>query len=231
MKKVDWEKIWEKHLEKYRASEPHVGRFVYVNLKGIQSSLELGCGSARDSYFLATKGIRATASDYAEENIRRLSETLRHDNLVLRTEDAFSLQAADDSFDLVFHDGLFIYFHDDGEIRKLVHEQVRVSRKYVLIVVHNALNHRLMEEYAEKSKSDPLFDIRFFTPQEIMQLVESCDINPRRIAVRKVMGGRLKRVYRYLSEKGIRGLFDSPVSPDWLQKWNRTERIACLVEL
>lgn len=95
------------------------------------SVLEVGCGWAVSSFALAGEGeVSVTALDIAEKliaDLRHLQKELGDSyvtRLTLVTGDAFRLQDMGKTFDVVFSDGTYEHFLQDGDRRKFL-EQVR----------------------------------------------------------------------------------------------------------
>lgn len=106
-----------------------------VNVKG-KKILEIGAGMGGDSVYLAKKGASVTTIDYTEESLSAIKENAKKEKVVLsvRKEDARELSFKDESFDVVFHQGLLEHFKDPLAILK---EHVRVVKKggYLLVDV------------------------------------------------------------------------------------------------
>ena len=162
MNQDDWNKSWQIHLEQYLKAPPRTGIYIHVHFSKISNSLEIACGSSRDSIYLAKKKIHATASDYEDRVIQALKKRFSYPHLKYQQADAFHLPFETNSFDMVFHNGLFILFKDNENITKMLLEQVRVSRKYVLFFVHNGLNYNLVQQFKKLAPHDPIYGIRFF---------------------------------------------------------------------
>lgn len=113
-----WNKFWNKKtdLDKVYPSSPSLGDTVRkkFNLKGMKIA-EIGAGTGRDSAAFAQAGAEVYVLDFAEnslkivDSLRKRDETLRK-NLHLVRGDAFSSPFFNDSFDLVFHQGLAEHF-------------------------------------------------------------------------------------------------------------------------
>jgi ubiquinone/menaquinone biosynthesis C-methylase UbiE len=235
MNKEDWSNSWKKHLETYLKGRPRTGIFVRAHVKGIASTLELGCGSGRDSIYLAQNGFDAVATDYEPSVISKLQEQLKDYPVRFCVADAFDLPFQDNSFDLVFHNGLFVLFDRNQDIVNMLCEQQRVSKRYVLILVHNKDNRQLVDRFKAVAPSDPVYDIRFFTKDDLKQIVQSSHINVRNIRYLK-FGGKADALNHRWFKKIIPNLlylfrnFWIPRLYQW-QRWKKTERIACLIEL
>ena len=230
-----WEGSWVQHLETYLKAPPRCGIWIR-NRFGLSVApvLEIAGGSCRDSRFLALNGITATGSDFDEKTLDYLREKFADCPLELRQADALAMPFGDKSFGLTFSNGFWVCFADDETLRSLATEQARVTQRWMLILVHNARNRRLVEDFRFKSAEDPLFDIRFFDPDEILALVESFGLGHKSLKVAK-FGGIADKLYI----KKIRSLpnplasFAPCLAPRLysLQRWESTERVACIVEL
>lgn len=103
-----------------------------------QTMLEVGAGTGVMSIFLSQLGRQVTTLDN-DPKIVRLSELNREkfggkNQVVLG--DAFKLPFPDNSFDLVFHQGLLEHF-SDVEIHQLIIEHLRVAP----VVIFSVPNH------------------------------------------------------------------------------------------
>lgn len=120
--------------------------------------LEVGCGWAVSSFALAGEGkVSVTALDIAEKliaDLRRLQKELggSYDaQLTLVAGDAFRLQDMGKTFDVVFSDGTYEHFLQDGDRRKFL-EQVRaVLRSGGMFCVavpnlHNPFFHAVVDQ-------------------------------------------------------------------------------------
>ncbi|MFW5877438.1 MAG: class I SAM-dependent methyltransferase [Myxococcota bacterium] len=96
-------------------------------MRGVERSLELGCGEGMASHALARRGIRASGIDLRSEvfDPRALA-----DGVDLRAMDAGSLQHESDHFDLVFSFDAFEHFPDP---KAVLREAIRVTRPGGLI--------------------------------------------------------------------------------------------------
>jgi hypothetical protein len=229
-----WSEAWKRHFESYLRAPPRCGYWLASRFPKQESVLEIGGGSCRDSRFLATVWGKAVGSDFDEKTISFLQSKIIGSNHELLREDAFAFSFARDSFDVTFSNGFWVLFQDDEAILRLAREQARVTRKWMVILVHNGLNASLRQSFLQKSKNDALYDIRFFVPTEIERLVQAAGIPYRNLTLEK-FGGRADVLYNQ-KIKGIpnplmtqaRRLVPQIYS---LQSWQSTERIACVVEL
>ncbi|MBD2569391.1 class I SAM-dependent methyltransferase [Anabaena lutea] len=237
-----WEEAWLKHIENYLKTIPRTGFFIKTLLRNkISSTLEIACGSSRDSIYLANEGYKSTASDFDDKTIAYLQHRFGHlENLNYQIADAFNLPFDDNSFDLVYHNGFFIYFHNNQDVFDLLKEQERVTRKYILILVHNRLNSKLVSEFKKLSNEDKLYDIRFFDPIELEELIFNLSLKIKKVIILKFGSFGRFGVDSYLSKIFKLPFINSFIETILLnlifklyqtQMWEDTERIACLIEL
>lgn len=73
--------------------------------------LEVGAGTGRDSALMAHEGGAVCALDYSEEALK-LMERSGGSGIDIVCGDAFALPFADDTFDVVFHQGLLEHFRN-----------------------------------------------------------------------------------------------------------------------
>lgn len=235
MNRLEWREKWQDLLHRYLGGKPNLGIFIDNYIKNIDKCLEVACGSSIDSIYLASKGLAATASDFEDNLIKTLQQKIKIDNLVYIIADAFNLPFCKNSYDLVFHNGFFVLFQDDLDICKLLLEQERISRKYIIVVAHNKENTNYFNRFRQLAKSESLYDIRFFTPAELKNIVKKSGIKYKSIMLLK-FGGISDVFYKTKFKKiipNILYLFRNSIVPKLyqLQSWEKTVRIACLIEL
>ena len=225
-----WEEAWVRHIEQYLAAPPRAGlwlqeRFSLTDWK----VLEIAGGSCRDSRYLADQGVDATGSDFDQRTLDYLRQRFPHSPLVLSREDAAAMTLPDRSVDLSMHNGFWVLFPDNDQVVALLREQVRVTRRVVVALVHNADNPRVVAAFARKAKVDPLYDIRFFHREELATLVQAAGLSPRSVRIEK-FGGPVDRL---LSLPGSPGRWARSLVPRLysLLPWALVERIALVIEL
>ncbi|MEE2787599.1 MAG: class I SAM-dependent methyltransferase [Myxococcota bacterium] len=232
-----WSSIWKRHLDGYLSKPPRTGFFMDAHFgQGASSFLELGCGSGRDALYLAQQGHHVVGTDLDVETLNELQHRFASESVAFVPADAARLHFPDDAFDVVFHNGLWVLFPDDELILTCMREQARVAKKYAVILVHNALNPTLVRQFQRKAKEDEIYDIRFFTPDEVTELVKASGIAYRRIFTLK-FGGRFDQLY---TAKRVKRWLPNLVWPVrraavprlyQVEPWSKIERIACVVEL
>ena len=230
-----WEEAWVRHLEIYLGKAPRCGIWLRKRFGAeVAPILEIAGGSCRDSRYLADKGIQSTGSDFDTKTLDYLRHKYPDSPLDLKQADGANMPFADKSYGLSFSNGFWVCFKDDEKIKEFALEQARVTRKWLLALVHNSRNQALVEDFGNKAQKDPLFDIRFFDPDEIVSLVESFGLGAKSVTVEK-FGGWWDRFY----QGKLKGLpnalkpFASGFVPPLYQRqsWETTERVACIVEL
>ena len=113
-------------------------------------------GSGRDSVYLARQGHQVVATDLDGETLVELQKRFEmtrwpsHPLMPLRSSFPTT------SFDVVFHNGLWVLFEDDAFIHRLMVEQARVAKRYAVIMVHNALNPTLVKQFKKGAETDEL---------------------------------------------------------------------------
>jgi len=230
-----WKKSWIKYIESYLNTTPRAGIFIQNYFKNINSVLEIAGGSCRDSRYLANHGFDATGSDFDGNTLKYLqTERFPKDKLKYSEEDAFSLTFSDNSFDLIFHNGFFIYFNNQ-QIINMLKEQARVSRKFIVVFIHNVNNSQLIKTFHEKGKEDDLYKIRFFDKNELSIILKKSEIDYKNIKVMK-FGGKSDAFYNKTLKKAIPNIlyfFRKWLIPKLyqFQKWENTERVCCIIEL
>lgn len=124
--------MWEKYLNIpnwISVSRGDVNKTILsLRLPRGSSALDIGCGFGRISLFLNKQGFDVTAID----NYMRMVRLMKAKGIKAMLMDADNLKFKDKKFDLVFSDGLLEHFEREENIIKIIKEQTRVSKKYVL---------------------------------------------------------------------------------------------------
>ncbi|MEM4655143.1 MAG: methyltransferase domain-containing protein [Thermosphaera sp.] len=230
-----WQNAWQKHLETYLASPPRCGYWLASRFPDKRLTIiEIAGGSCRDSRYLAMNGYRAIGTDFDSRTIEYLKLRFPEFSLALQREDAFNFSFSNKSFDISFSNGFWVCFPSNQQLHALLREQERITSKWLITLVHNANNHSLVETFREKAKTDPLYDIRFFSQDELRTIINESGIRYKRLFLEKFGGpadrlyaARIKRlpnILRNVARYIVPRIYQ-------FQSWNVTERIACLIEL
>lgn len=227
-----WSEAWVRHLETYLQAVPRAGAWLRHALPAdVRSVVELGGGSCRDSAYLGNEGLEVIGTDFDQRTIDYLKQRFPQSKTKFLREDAFRLSFSDGSIDATFHNGLWVLFRQDEDVCALAKEQLRVSRKMAVGMVHNAENHRLVARFRALATNDELYSIRFFMRDEVNGVLRNCGIDPRRIRLAK-FGGPADKLYTWANQ----GWFSLSVAR-WLaprlytyQPWSFVERIAFLID-
>lgn len=132
--KKHWDRFWSSSQER---GEIYATDFRIVrNLKGRVDFerarvLEVGAGTGRDSAMIAEQGGAVCALDYSEEALKLLEQSSAS-GIAIVCGDAKALPFADETFDVVFHQGLLEHFRDP---EVLLAENCRVLKRGGILLV------------------------------------------------------------------------------------------------
>lgn len=129
---------------------------------GAKKVLEVGAGTGTLSVFLSNLGMQVVTLDNSPEMLKKAEQAKQKfgGNNQLILGDAFALPFADNSFDLIFHQGLFEHFNNQ-EIHRLIKEQFRVAPTIIFSVPNNFYpkrdfgNERLLSQSSWKDMLKP----------------------------------------------------------------------------
>ncbi len=137
--KSQWNTFWSQKQdvhEVYSNSDRVLRNLIKVtDLRG-KRVLEVGAGTGRDSFHLVSLGAEVYQLDYSENAIRIIISIAREENLPVHPlcGDAFTLPFRDETFDVVFHQGLLEHFQKPDAIN-LLKENVRVLKRGGILLV------------------------------------------------------------------------------------------------
>lgn len=124
-----WEAYWAERGEPeayYSNAERLVRQIERAVALPVAWALEVGAGTGRDGLRLAASGSKVVLLDYAVQAIAMLRTLTRpRRGVYIVRADAFALPFRNESFDLVFHQGLLEHFREPEE---LLRENLRVLR-------------------------------------------------------------------------------------------------------
>ena len=138
-RKENWETFWKEkeNVAQVYSNEDRILRNLLL-AGGVEGKkiLEIGAGTGRDSFPLIRHGADVVQLDYAENSLRilkRLAEELKLPATIVGG-DTFQLPFPDETFDVVFHQGLLEHFrHPQAEA--LLKENVRVLKRGGILLV------------------------------------------------------------------------------------------------
>ena len=126
--KKHWDDFWaaSSELKDVYGTDERILRNLarYVDLTG-QTVLEVGAGTGRDTDKIASHKAVAYALDYSEQSLTLMKRTVQHPVRIV-CGDAFKLPFKNESFDVVFHQGLLEHFLNPGD---MLDEHIRVLKK------------------------------------------------------------------------------------------------------
>lgn len=138
-RKSDWENFWDEKSETEEVYSNagrilrHLSKVTDLREKKV---LEIGAGTGRDSFPLIEHGARVFQLDYAENSLRILKHLAEESNLEVNIigGDTFHLPFRDETFDIIFHQGLLEHFRRPVAER-LLRENIRALKRGGLLLV------------------------------------------------------------------------------------------------
>ncbi|HTR80246.1 MAG TPA: class I SAM-dependent methyltransferase [Bacteroidota bacterium] len=138
-RRSNWEKFWDekKEVREVYSNSDRVVRNLskITDLKG-KKILEVGAGTGRDSFPLVEHGGEVYQLDYSINSLeimKRLADE-EHIPVSIIGGDTFSLPFHDETFDIVFHQGLLEHFRPQAA-EALLKENIRILKKGGLLLV------------------------------------------------------------------------------------------------
>jgi ubiquinone/menaquinone biosynthesis C-methylase UbiE len=134
-----WENFWsaKKDVHEVYSNDNRVLRHVLkmTNLEG-KRVLEVGAGTGRDSFGMVEHGASVFMLDYSKNSLNIIKNIATDEKVDVNPVggNAFALPFANDSFDLVFHQGLLEHFREK-EANALLKENIRVLKSGGLLLV------------------------------------------------------------------------------------------------
>lgn len=165
-----WNSQWENMFDHYQQDLRHAYYVRAILNPNEYKLLEIAAGSFRDMNTLNECGYNCYGIDYSDESVNLAKKYFPHLRNKISKMNAFKLKFGDKEFDLSYHNGFWTYFTDD-EIEKLIQEQARVSKYRIVVTVHNKHNSQFVEYFNRLSEKDPLYQLRFFEVDEIVNLM------------------------------------------------------------
>ncbi len=223
-----WDEKWPEIFDHYQQDLRHAYYIRALKNPNEHKLLEIGAGSFRDMAQLCRWGIDCHGVDYSAEAVKLAQKQFPKLAHKISQMDAFHYTFGDASFDLTYHNGVWVLFSDD-DIKKLALEQARISKYRMIATVHNAHNQGFVSYFERMAQNDPLYQIRFFTVDEMRAHLSAVS---SRITIVPVGKGK-KRHEDWLIKKGLG-------SPSILRPFfnltgqtflKQSERLLCIAEL
>jgi hypothetical protein len=171
----DWDNRWKKIFNHYQHDIRHAHYIRALINNDEKNIFEIGAGSFRDMAALRQRSINCSGGDFSQESVRMARTMFPGFANNIYCVNAFSTGFADMSFDLTYHNGFWSCF-DDGDIKLLAKEQARITRKRMIATVHNVHNKQFFDYFEKMKVSDSIYDVRFFSVDEIFSLMQNvCD--------------------------------------------------------
>lgn len=167
-----WDAQWKNIFEHYQQDIRHAYYIRSILESRENNLLEIAAGSFRDMGSLNKWGYNCTGIDYSSVSVLKAKDHFKDYADRISRMDAFDIRFGDGTFDLSFHNGFWNYF-DDDEIKRLLAEQARVTKYRVVATVHNRHNTQFVEYFDRLSKNDPLYKLRFFEVDEMVELMKT----------------------------------------------------------
>lgn len=213
---ADWDRKWVEIFDHYQQDIRHA-HYVHALLRpGDRRVFEIAAGSFRDVAALRRWSFDGGGMDFSGESVQRAQAAYPEYAADFHQMSAFAMPVPDKSFDATYHNGFWILFSDD-EIRALAAEQARITRRSMIVTVHNAHNAQFVGYFDRMKATDPLYDVRFFHKDEIRALVETVCTGVEVIPV----GKQKRRWEDWLIRKG----WTDPTLLRWCLK---AQRLSCL---
>jgi len=164
-----WDAKWEYLFISYQQDLRHA---FYLNalLNKEMSILEMAAGSFRDMAFLNSIGYNCKGCDFSSNSVNLAKKHFPKIADKIFELNAFQFSNNIERFDVTYHNGFWGLFEND-DILRLFNKQKSITKKFMIITVHNGHNHNFKQYFLEKKKSDNLYAIRFFEIDEFIDIL------------------------------------------------------------
>ncbi|MGE7370798.1 class I SAM-dependent methyltransferase [Neorhizobium sp. NPDC001467] len=223
----EWDRTWTDVFNQYQRDLRHA-HYIHAFCRPQDRVLEIAAGSFRDVAMLNRLGIDCHGMDYSGEAVSRTIGEYPDLKDKATKMDAFALTYGDKAFDVSYHNGFWGLFGDE-DMARLAREQATVSRRLMIATVHNGHNADFVDYFARVSQTDPLYRIRFFTVDEITDIMKTVARNVTVIPV-----GKGKKSHE--DELINRGKTDPAILKRYFDRCGhkfleQSERLLCIGEL
>ena len=215
-----WESYWKGHADLDRTYSTG-GRLVREILRDGdvrgRRVMEVGAGSGRDLLDLAARGATGVVLDYSPASLELVQRQARERGLpvLLVRADALKMPFRENTFDVVFHQGLLEHFRDP---MPLLRENARVTKRGGRVVVDVP---QTFHAYTAMKQTLILFNAWFagwetqFTPAALERRVREGGLVVRRTYGEWMVPGLWYRVARELLKRAGLVLPLEPRGPGW----------------
>lgn len=226
-----WNGAWKNYFDHYQQDKRHA---YYINAflnDDEHKILEMASGSFRDFAELNALHKNCYAFDYSEQSVSMAKQYFPELKDKISIQDAFHTDFADNEFDFSFHNGFWSLFFDDGQIIRLALEQLRITKKRIAFTVHNGHNKDFIAYFDKLKQNDILYDVRFFTMDEIKNIVSQLPVKQESLKIYPVGKGK-----KYHEDELIyQGKYDKEtifqcISGAGLTYLDSSERLLCIAE-
>ena len=170
-----WDVKWEEIFNHYQQDTRHAYYIRAILNEHENKILEIGAGSFRDMAQLNKWGINCDGLDFSLKSVKMAKIYYPEIADKIINDDAFKTSIEDNNYDLSYHNGFWTYFSDE-EIKRLIQEQARITRKRIVATVHNGHNKDFIKYFEKLSEKDDLYNLRFFEIEEMYELLkETCN--------------------------------------------------------
>lgn len=171
----DWDRKWAAIFAHYQNDIRHAHYIRALLRHGENHVLEMAAGSFRDVAALNRWGKRGEGMDFSGETVQLAKNHFPQYASHFHQMSAFDMPLPDRAVDVSYHNGFWVLFSDE-DIHKLAQEQARITKNRMIATVHNSHNRQFADYFGRMKQTDPLYDIRFFSVDEITQLMRTvCD--------------------------------------------------------
>lgn len=166
----DWDQKWADIFDQYQHDLRHA-YYLHAVLEADETRLlEIAAGSFRDMAELRRRGVNCEGMDFSSESVERARRRYPEFESSMHHMSAFRMPFSENAFDVTYHNGFWVLF-SDAQIQSLAIEQARITKKRMIVTVHNGHNAQFVDYFNRKKLDDPLYDIRFFEIDEISDLL------------------------------------------------------------
>ncbi|MCC5902970.1 MAG: class I SAM-dependent methyltransferase [Halomonas sp.] len=225
---VSWDEKWKLVFKNYQNDLRHGYYIKSIFTEKSLSILEIGAGSFRDTAFLNRAGYNCHGIDFSDESVSLAKQEFPDLQDQFHKMNALKLNFPDKSFDISFSNG-FIGLFDANTIHALIKEQIRVTKKYIVLTVHNGHNKQFRNYFEKMKEKDPLFNITFFEKQDMKKI-----FNEHNLRLKVLPVGKQKKHWEdWLIKQNLsipilmRACFKLPTSISL----NRSERLLCIAKI